>query len=414
MLSIVDGLRRLLALALIVIVAGCGGGKTAFGARSAGPTGVRAPSTPKQPGGAPGAVASGGVRLVRVGTFVQPLYVTAPPADRRRLFVVGRKGLIWVLRDGHALRRPFLDLRALVGSSFIEQGLLSMAFAPDYAHSGFFYVDYTDRSGDSRIVEYRRKAHDPDRAEQSSARPVLFQRHPEQNHNGGLLLFGPDAKLYVGFGDGGGANDQHGSYGNAQNLSTLLGKILRIDPRPGDGRSYQAPADNPFAHRQGARAEIYDYGLRNPWRYSFDRRTGDMIIADVGQDAFEEIDFAPRGRTAGINYGWRLWEARRRNYPGERAPGAVFPVLDYRTHVGGTCAIIGGVVVRDPGLPRLFGRYLYGDSCAGFIRSVRLGPGIARGDRSLPVHVPGISSFGEDAQGRIYVASLQGPVYRLR
>ena len=218
--------------------------------------------------------------------------------------------------------------------------------------------------------------------------------------------------INVGFGDGGGGYDRHGARGNAQSLGTLLGKILRIDPRPAGGRSYTIPADNPFVGRRGARGEIYSYGLRNPWRFSFDRANGNMAIADVGQDRVEEIDFAARGRARGVNYGWRVYEGRLRIYPRQSAPGAVFPMLTYG-HGGGACSITGGYVVRDPGLPALAGQYVYGDYCTGRLRAVRLRPGSASGDHGLGLRVAQLSSFGEDALGRVYATSLRGPVYRL-
>jgi glucose/arabinose dehydrogenase len=351
-----------------------------------------------------------GVRLVRVGSFDHPLYVTAPPGDPNRLYVVEQTGRIRVVRNNRRLGTPFLDLRGQV-SCCDERGLLSMAFAPDYATSGRFYVDYTDRRGNTRVVELRRSAN-PDRAARSSRRLVLFQRQPEPNHNGGLVLFGPDDLLYVGLGDGGGAFDRHGSRGNGQNLGTLLGKILRIDPRPSGGGAYGIPSDNPFVHRRGARPEIYAYGLRNPWRFSFDRTTGDVAIADVGQNAVEEVDFARRGGALGVNYGWRVWEGRRRDDLRQSAPGAVFPVLTYG-HRGGACSITGGYVVRDPGLPALAGQYVYGDYCAGRLHAVHLRPGASSGDHTLGLRVPALTSFGEDARGRVYVTSQDGPVYRL-
>ena len=392
-------MRRSLALlaAAAIVAAACGGGSSAEPGRAATP-------------GGPEARGAAGVRLARVGSFNHPLYVTAPPGDRHRVFVVEQTGRIRVIRDGRVRATPFLDLRNQVACCG-EQGLLSMAFPPDYATSRHFYVDYTDRRGDTRVVEFRRSG-SPDRAVKASARLVLFQRQPEPNHNGGQLVFGPDGLLYIGLGDGGGEHDRHGARGNGQNLGTLLGKILRIDPRPSRGRAYTIPADNPFVHRSGAREEIYSYGLRNPWRFSFDRATGDMAIADVGQNTFEEIDFARRGGAAGVNYGWRVWEGRRREYPGESAPGAVFPVLTY-SHRGGGCAITGGYVVRDPGLPALRGQYVYGDFCLGRLRAVRLAPGSARGDHALGPRLSQLSSFGEDARGHVYATSLDGPVYRL-
>jgi hypothetical protein len=236
---------------------------------------------------------------------------------------------------------------------------------------------------------------------------------PDPNHNGGLLEFGPDGLLYIGTGDGGGAGDQHGARGNGQSLGSLLGKLLRIDPRAAGGRAYRIPASNPFVGRAGARPEIYSYGLRNPWRFSFDRRTGDLAIGDVGQDAVEEIDFVPKGRGRGANFGWRPFEGNRRFVSGESAPGHVGPVI-VQTHGDGWCSITGGYVVRDPGLHALAGRYVYGDFCLGRIYAARLRAGGATGDGPLALpRVSALSSFGEDARGRVYVTSLDGPVYRL-
>jgi glucose/arabinose dehydrogenase len=357
-----------------------------------------------------GAAAAPEVRLVTVGRFDAPTWVTSPPSDRRRLIVVQQGGLVRVVRDGRILARPFLDVRDRVVAGG-EEGLFCLVFAPDYARSGRFYVAYTDRRGGTfRVVEYRRTTRN--RADPSSARTVLSAPGLEPNHNGGQLAFGPDGLLYVGTGDGGGANDQHGARGNAQNLGSLLGKILRVDPRPGGGRPYRIPSSNPFIGRPGARGEIYAYGLRNPWRFSFDRRTGGLAIGDVGQNAVEEIDFARRGGARGVNYGWRVFEGTHRVYPGERAPGARFPVLEHR-HDAGFCSITGGYVVRDPRLPALAGRYVYGDFCDGRLRIARLRPGGAKGKRVLGPTVASLSSFGEDAAGRVYAVSLAGPVYRL-
>jgi glucose/arabinose dehydrogenase len=353
------------------------------------------------------AAAARGVKLTRIGTFVGPTYVAAAPGDPRRLFVVEQPGRIRVLRDGHVLRTPFLDIRAQVRSGG-EQGLLGLAFAPDYATSGVVYVDYTDVNGDTRVVAYRRAS--AERADPRSARLVLFQRQPQPNHNGGQLAFGPDGLLYIGLGDGGAEGDPHGPIGNGQNLGTLLGKILRIEPRPSGG--YHIPPSNPFVHRRGVRKEIYAYGLRNPWRFSFDRRTGAIAIGDVGQDTVEEVDWRPRGRAGGVNFGWRAWEGTRRYDPSLRIRGDVKPVLEY-THAGGNCSVTGGYVVRDPRLPGLAGRYVYGDFCRGELLSARLGLPRARERADLHLRVPMLSSFGEDDAGRIYAASLNGPVYRL-
>jgi glucose/arabinose dehydrogenase len=399
------GLTRV-ALALLVV------GAVACGDRDDDPASGPAPEA-----GAPAATpeatatpaAARGVRLRKVGEFAAPLYVTAPPGDRARQFVVEQGGRVMVIRRGRKLAAPFLDIRGQVTAGG-EQGLLSIAFAPDYAESGRFYVYFTDRARDQRIVEYRRRT--ADRADPGSARLVLRMPDSESNHNGGLLLFGPDDLLYVGTGDGGGGGDRHGRRGNAQDLGSLLGKILRIDPRAGGGRAYQVPGDNPFVGRAGARGEIYSYGLRNPWRFSFDRRTGDLAIGDVGQSAWEEIDFVRRGAGRGANFGWRPFEGRARYAQGESAPGHVRPVI-LRSHRAGNCSITGGVVVRDPALARLRGRYVFGDYCRGRVASARLSPGRARGVRRTSLRVRDLSSFGEDARGRVYITSLSGPVYRI-
>ena len=352
-----------------------------------------------------------GVRLVKVGDFGAPVHVTAPPGDRRRLVVTEQDGRLIMVRDGRRLAQPFLDISGLVSSGG-ERGLLSAAFAPDYAQSGRFYVYYTDRAGpgDIRIEEFRRSRVNPDRADPGSRRVILVQDHSTfPNHNGGQLQFGPDGMLYAGLGDGGARDDP---FNNAQNLGSLLGKVLRIAPgRPSGGRPYGVPSDNPFVGRAGARPEVYAYGLRNPYRFSFDRENGDLTIGDVGQDAVEEVDFAPLGRGAGANYGWSRYEGARLNRPEREAPGAVPPVLEY-AHTGRCSSVTGGYVVRDRSLTGLFGRYLYGDYCTGELRSAELALPSARDDRALGLVVPTVSSFGEDAAGCIYAASLEGPVYR--
>jgi glucose/arabinose dehydrogenase len=351
--------------------------------------------------------AAAAVHLVRVGSFNSPVFVTAPPHDTRRLMVVEQGGRIRVMRGGKLLGRPFLDISSRVVSGG-EQGLLSMAFARDYSKSRRFWVYFTNRSGYEEIDEFR--ATSLDRANASSAKRVLLQSDTESNHNGGQLQLGRDGYLYAGLGDGGGADDRHGARGNGQNLGTLLGKIIRIAPKPGGG--YDIPKSNPFVGQSGARGEIYSYGLRNPWRFSFDRKTADIVIADVGQNLIEEVDFRRNGTARGVNFGWRPWEGRRKNFD-EPAPGAVFPQLT-KTHSDGWCSITGGYVVRDRSLRGLYGRYVYGDYCKGQLRSVKLSQSRASGDRALGVRtVSSLSSFGEDARGRVYAASLEGPVYRL-
>jgi glucose/arabinose dehydrogenase len=238
---------------------------------------------------------------------------------------------------------------------------------------------------------------------------LLLIQQPFANHNGGLVAFGPDKLLYIGMGDGGDANDP----GNrAQNLDVLLGKMLRIDPKPGGGRPYSVPPSNPLVGR-GGKDEIYSYGLRNPWRYSFDRKTGDLYIGDVGQGAYEEVDFAKRGRASGVNYGWSCREGKHSFNDSRNCPNAVGPVLE-TSHRAGNCSITGGVVVRDPALPALKGRYLFSDYCKGRLVSVKVSGGHASKQRPLGLTVPSPTSFGEDAQGRVYVLSQNGQVYRLQ
>ena len=399
--------RLTIAVVAALVVAACGSGEDAEPARS-----QPAPAASAAPAPGLAAVARAGVRLVKVGTFSAPLWLTSPPGDRRRQFVVEQAGRIMIVRGGRQLAQPFLDIRSEVLSGG-ERGMLGLAFAPDYASSGRFYVYFTGRDGQENVVEYRRAT--ADRADPASARLVLRMADTEDNHNGGELAFGPDRLLYIGTGDGGGANDQHGARGNAQSLGSLLGKILRIDPRESGGRggrAYSVPPSNPFAGRAGARGEIYSYGLRNPWRFSFDRRTHDLSIGDVGQDQVEEIDFVRAGRGAGANFGWRPFEGNRRNFD-EPAPGAIRPVITH-THANGWCSITGGYVVRDRRVPALYGRYVYGDFCGGrlWVATLRAGHRARTRPLALP-RVGPVSSFGEDASGRVYVTSLDGPVYRL-
>lgn len=359
--------------------------------------------------GAPG-VAAARLHLVPVGTFAQPDDLTAPPGDRHRLFVVERYGRIRVVRDRRVLRRPFLDISRDVlianrDETKDQRGLFSMAFAPDYRRSGRFYVFYVDRADRLRVDEYRRSARDPDRADPRSRREVIDLGPAATEHHGGQLQFGPDGLLYISTG----MNDTASA---SQDLSSLRGKLLRIDPRRSrTGAPYTVPAGNPFVTTAGARPEIYALGLRNPWRFSFDRRTGALVIGDVGENTVEEVDWVARGRGAGANFGWPIFEGNLREQPGTPAH-YVAPVITHR-HGRDWCAIVGGYVVRDPGLPALAGRFVYGDVCSGDLWSARLGSGRARGDRRLPLRVPYLVSFGQDARGRIYGVSLAGGVWRL-
>ena len=391
------GLKRVRALGLLIaggaLAVACGGSGSSAGAQD-----VAASNNAD--------AAANGVKLVRVGTFQSPTYLAGAPGDTHRLFVLEKAGRIMVVVNGHKRARPFLDIAHLVQSGSTEQGLLGLAFAPDYQKSGRFYVAYTIANNDVRVAQYRRSGSNPNLASSASARIVLTVAHRFENHNGGQLAFGPDGDLYIGIGDGGSEDDPMNL---GQNTSVLDGKILRISPRSNGG--YSIPADNPFVGKPGKRAEIWAYGLRNPWRFSFDRLTGDLAIGDVGQDKYEEIDFAPHGTGKGANYGWSVFEGRSRFKPGT-APGAVFPVL-VAPHSAGYCAIIGGYVVRDRSLGSLYGRYLYGDDCKPQISSVKLSRGHARGNHATGLSVNTMSSFGEDAAGHVYAVSLAGPVYRI-
>lgn len=345
----------------------------------------------------------GGFRLARVGSFSEPVYVTGPAGAGGRIFVVEQQGRILALH-GKGKPRTFLDIRKEVEAGG-ERGLLSVAFPPDYDESGRFYVYLTRSDGDIAIREFQRAGKRQDRADRKSGRTVLTVEHSKYpNHNGGQLQFGPDGLLYIGTGDGGAAYDPSE---NAQNRSSLLGKLLRIDPRRDGGRPYSIPGSNPFVGRDG-HAEIYSYGLRNPFRFSFDSADGSLLIGDVGQDRYEEVDYETLDSARGANFGWDAFEGKHPlNEDASPDPGGTtMPIFEY-SHAGGNCAITGGYVSRDRKVPALFGRYLYADFCKGQIRSLVPQPGGATGDR--PTGLPaesGISSFGEDTRGRIYVANL--------
>jgi glucose/arabinose dehydrogenase len=390
------------ALAVITAVAGCGDGAS----DGTTPTVTRPSTTRPAANAPPTGDGAGGVRLVKLGDFDHPVYVTQPPGNARELYVVQQTGEVIVLRNGTALDTPFLDVSDDISFGG-EEGLLSIAFAPDYDRSGFVYADYTNAAGDTRVVRFTRSQSDPLVVDSGSAREVLAIDQPYTNHNGGLVLFGPDGKLYVGLGDGGSEEDPDRV---GQDRSTLLGKILRIDPRRSG--EYVIPDSNPFIGDAGVRPEIYEYGLRNPWRFSFDPATGSLWIGDVGQYSFEEIDGLRADEAAGANLGWSAYEGRTRFNHDQTAPGHIPPVLVY-SHDSG-CSVTGGYVVRDRSLKSLYGRYLYGDYCSGELRSFSARAGRpARDDRALGLEVASLSSFGTDYAGHIYATSLDGPVYRL-
>ena len=387
-------LHDLAFLLLLAAAPGCGGNGNGM--------------EPPDDGGGNGPPADGfGLETIVEGLEF-PVWLTSPPGDPR-LFVVEKGGQVVVVENGATLPAPFLDLRGQV-STGNEQGLLSLAFHPDYSANGRFFVNFTDPAGDTRVVEYRVSPGDPDRADAGSARVVLAIEQPFSNHNGGLVLFGPDGMLYVGMGDGGSGGDPQG---NGQNLGALLGKLLRIDV---DGaQPYAVPDDNPFVDTAGARPEVWAYGLRNPWRFSFDRDTGDLYIADVGQNRLEEVN-AVSGGGAGLNYGWDVMEGSDCFEPrdGCDRDGLTLPVAEY-DH-GDGCSVTGGYVYRGDAVPDLRGTYLYSDYCSGFVRGFRFANGQATGERRFPELEPSdhsVASFGEDADGELYILTAGGGVHKI-
>ncbi len=379
------GRRVAPALALLAAITACGGG----GSGGGGPT--------------PGDIA---VALLQIaGGLSQPLDLTAPRNDPTRLFIAEKTGRIRVVRDGTLLAAPFLDLSGQV-SGGSEQGLLGIAFHPNYASNGRFFVDFTDPAGDTQVVRYQVSGN-PDVANAASSVTVLSIDQPFANHNGGGLAFGPDGFLYVSHGDGGSANDPQN---HGQDRSELLGSILRIDVD--SGSPYSIPASNPFAGQANVRGELWNFGLRNPFRFSFDRDTGQLFIGDAGQSEREEIDVAPAGQ-GGQNYGWAIMEGSTcLGGSGCNTAGLTLPVLEYATSEG--CAVIGGYVYRGSAIPALRGTYFYGDFCAGFVRSFRFQGGRATDEREWPTLGPGamIQSFGQDAAGELYVITTSA-VFRI-
>jgi glucose/arabinose dehydrogenase len=353
------------------------------------------------------------VKLVEIGSFAEPVDVASAPGLKHLVFVVERRGTVRVLFDGVELKRPFLDIRHRVSSSYGEDGLLSIAFMPD---SPLLYAFYTNKAGGSEIDEFKLKKRQPTQALSSSRREVLEFPRTYDTHNGGQLQFGPDNLLYISTGDAGRPGDP---YENAQDPSNLLGKLLRIDPRrqvsrpSGTPGPYGIPETNPFVGEAGM-DEIYALGLRNPWRFSFDRETGAIAIGDVGESAWEEVDWVPKGEANGANFGWDDFEG---NHPFEsQVPPSNYraPIFEYPHAGSAPCwSITGGYVVRDPDLSSLEGRYLYGDYCSGELRSLIPDPGGAVDDAALGPTVPHLTSFGEGPDGQLFVASLDGPVYRI-
>ncbi|MEU7852531.1 PQQ-dependent sugar dehydrogenase [Nonomuraea sp. NPDC049141] len=346
--------------------------------------------------GSPGPVVSqdspaptpGKLRFTKLAELAKPVAFAVRKGDRR-LYVAEQGGRLKTL-DGDTI----VNLSGEV-SGGNEQGLLGVAFHPS---GRWLYLDWTDASGDTHVTEWAY-----DGKEATRRRDVLTQDQPYANHNGGQLAFGPDGHLYIALGDGGSGGDPHR---NGQNLGTLLGKILRIDPR---GTPYKIPDDNPFVGKEGARTEIWAYGLRNPWRFGFDRDNGDLWIGDVGQDRWEEVDYQPAGSEGGENYGWNLREGDQ-PFRGGKGRELTDPVITYPLHQGGNCSVIAGYVYRGGKIPWLQGQFLYGDFCAGWVKAAP----VDELDKEAKVgQVEQLSSFGEGLDGELYALSLQGPVYRI-
>ncbi|MGI5272761.1 PQQ-dependent sugar dehydrogenase [Nonomuraea sp. CA-218870] len=378
---------RLAVVVLAVVVTACSAAQPQ-GATPPAEVGTAAPR-PSTPAGRTATPGAGKLTFTEIAALERPVAFAVRAGDRR-LYVAEQGGKLRTT-DGDTV----VDLSGEV-SGGNEQGLLGVAFHPSGRR---LYLDWTDRAGTTHVTEW---AYDGKKA--TGRREVLTVEQPFANHNGGQLAFGPDGHLYIALGDGGGAGDPEG---NGQDLGTLLGKILRIDPR--GGRPYAVPDDNPFVGKEGARPEIWAYGLRNPWRFGFDRENGDLWIGDVGQNRWEEIDYQPAGSEGGENYGWDVREGAERFRRG-RAEEPVDPVIVYSLDEGGNCSVIAGFVYRGTKIPWLRGQFLYGDFCAGWIRAAPVDD--LERDRRVG-EVEQLSSFGEDHDGELYALSLSGSVYRI-
>jgi hypothetical protein len=352
-----------------------------------------------------------GVSLVASG-LDQPVLLLAPPGDTGRLFVLEQTGRIRLIKHDSLLDTPFLDLSTVVSQGH-ELGLLGMAFYPDYATSGRFIVGYTSEAGNpnggSSVLARYTVSSDPDVANATVDRILLTFDQPEPNHKGGMIAFGPDGYLYAGFGDGGDEGDPHN---HGQDRSELLGSFLRLDVSgPGD---YTIPADNPYVTSDTIRKELWNYGFRNPWRWSFDRSTGDLYIGDVGQSVSEEVDVQPAGTGAGLNYGWKIVEGDHCFVaPGCDRSAFTAPVFTYPHTVG--CAVIGGYVYRGSSIPELQGTYFFSDNCEGWVHSFKWSAGVVTDEKDWP-SLGGhgmVTSFGEDASGELYFMTGDGNVYKI-
>ena len=352
-----------------------------------------------------------------IDKFDNPVYVTNAGDSSDRLFVVEQGGFIWIVKDGVLVKSPLLDIvdrlpDEVFRGGYTERGLLGLAFHPDYKHNGVFFVIYSRRDNTNVLARYTISADDPNRADPNSEVILLSYEHPEMNHNGGMIAFGKDGYLYASVGDGGGV--QGDPPDNAQNKTLLYGKLLRIDVNKTDGdRQYAIPSDNPFVSDPSARPELWAYGLRNPWRFSFDRETGDLYIADVGWGRWEEIDYQPAGAAGGRNYGWNRFEGTHL-IDGRTDPGGVtMPIAEY-DHLDGACSVTGGYLYRGPGAPTLRGKYIFGDYCSGRVWALTRSADDQWQMDVLMDTGKQISSFGEDERGGLYMVTYKGHLYRLR
>lgn len=341
----------------------------------------------------------------------EPIFATHAGDGTNRLFIVEQGGQILIFENGRLRAEPFLDLSDKITTDGNEQGLLGLAFHPDYKNNGQFFVHYSRaRDGDTIVARYQ-VSNDPNVADASSEKIILHVTQPEANHNGGMLAFGPDGYLYIGMGDGGGAGDRHGTMGNGQALNTLLGKILRMDVNV---ETYRVPDDNPFVNSAAALPEIWSYGLRNPWRFSFDRATGDLYIGDVGQGSKEEIDFQPASSKGGENYGWRIMEGDEcfdESLNCNRSD-LTAPIAVYSHDLG--CSVTGGYVYRGQKFAWLQGQYIFADYCTGIVWATARRTNGEWQTRRVTTFDDTISSFGEDEAGEMYVAGHKsGTIYKL-
>ncbi len=381
-------MRKTIALSLTLLL-------TAFGSAAAQDTAV-----PQVPLGSQ-------YQWQEVSTgLARPLLLTNANDGSNRMFIVEQAGYIWVMENGQILTQPFLDISGIVNSTSNERGLLGLAFHPQYAENGQFYVNYSNVDGDTVVARYKVLEANANVADPSSASFVIQIDQPYSNHNGGDLAFGPDGYLYIGMGDGGSQGDPQG---NGQNPQALLGKMLRLDVDSAE--PYAAPPDNPYATDPTIAPEIWALGLRNPWRFSFDRLTGDLYIADVGQNLWEEINFQPAGQ-GGVNYGWNIMEASVR-YSGEPVKEGLTPPFAEYSHAQGGCSVTGGYVYRGAEIPALNGVYFYGDYCSGIIwSSFRNAEGAWQTNIFMDTNYS-ISSFGEDEMGELYLVNQGGSILKL-